>query len=87
LYIAYVSFACFLACILYITIYLPKVKKVKVDYVDWQHTIKKPIQLTTVCIIISYISASIAFWPAYGFFSFILILICCLGGVSIIALI
>ncbi|ORX78922.1 hypothetical protein BCR32DRAFT_294743 [Anaeromyces robustus] len=85
-YIAYISFSVFLCCIFYITIYLPKIKKVKVDYNDWQHNIKTPIQITTVSIILSYISSSIAFWPVYGFFSFIIILICCLGGVSIVAL-
>jgi len=86
LYIAYTSFAVFLCCIGYITIYLPKIKKVKVDYNDWQHTIKRPIQITTVSSIISYFSASIAFWPVYGFVSFIIILICCLGGISLLAL-
>ena len=83
---AYISFAIFVGCIIYITIYLPKVKKVKVDFKDWQHNIKKPIQITTVSIIISYVCSSIAYWPVYGFVSFILVLICCLGGVSIIAL-
>ncbi|ORX50408.1 hypothetical protein BCR36DRAFT_412431 [Piromyces finnis] len=87
LYIAYCSFALFVGCILNLTVYLPKVKKVKVDFKDWQHNIKKPIQLTTVSIIVSYICSSIAFWPVYGFVSFILILICCLGGVSLVALI
>ncbi|KAL6611999.1 hypothetical protein U3516DRAFT_902246, partial [Neocallimastix sp. 'constans'] len=86
LYIAYASFIFFVGCILYITFYLPKVKKVKIDYNDWQHTIKRPIQITSVCIVVSYISSSIAFWPVYGFISFIIILICCLGGISLVAL-
>jgi len=80
------SLSGFLTVFLYVLLYLPYVKKRKIDLNKWQEQIPKSIQLATLFGVIAFFAMCVMMWPAYRVVSPLMVLNVWIGSVAFIAL-
>ena len=71
-YIAAAGMGVVLACFVYLSIYLPYIKRIKLA---WEVYCPNVIPVATAAGTIAFLSFVVALWPSYGFFSPAIVLI------------
>ncbi|KAI8899847.1 hypothetical protein BC833DRAFT_584150 [Globomyces pollinis-pini] len=66
-YISAASLTGFGSCFLYLTVYLPKIKGLKVNLSNWEQESPRTIQLATTFLVSATFSLHLTFWKSYGY--------------------
>jgi hypothetical protein len=77
--------AIFIAVFVYLNIWIPCVKKKKVDYHNWKESAPKMIPIATLCGLLSTVCFISAFWPIYGWFCMPLFFVWTMGALTVLA--
>ncbi|KAJ3175294.1 hypothetical protein HDU87_006376 [Geranomyces variabilis] len=85
-YLLFISLSGFVCVFIYLQFYVPSKTGVRVDLTKWETQARLPVQIATAFGTAACASSCVMLWPAYGFFTPVVVFVFFMGGLSFIGL-